>query len=125
MDDYKSWLFDKRPEIARVDPGDISDRIALRKKLKCKSFQWYLENVANDTVRNAFEPLRANGEVGDLCKLSKLPKAGFPRAQLAGRVPSFRRAIWRPLLELNACFRTPGLCWPRVMGGKHFDISAL
>ena len=25
--------------------GDISSRIALRKNLKCKSFDWYIENV--------------------------------------------------------------------------------
>ena len=63
MDEYKEWLYDKKPELRRVDPGDISDRIALRKKLKCKSFKWYIENVANDTVKSIYEPLRANGPV--------------------------------------------------------------
>lgn len=63
MDEYKEWLYDKKPELRNVDPGDISDRIALRKRLKCKSFKWYMENVANDTVRSIYEPLRANGPI--------------------------------------------------------------
>ena len=73
MDEYKEWLYDKKPELKNVDPGDISDRIALRKKLKCKSFKWYMENVANDTVRSIYEPLRANGPVSNnWTKLYKL-----------------------------------------------------
>ena len=63
MDEYKEWLYDKKPELKNVDPGDISDRLALRKRLKCKSFKWYMENVANDTVRSIYEPLKANGPV--------------------------------------------------------------
>ena len=65
MDEYKEWLYDKKPELKNVDPGDISDRVALRKKLNCKSFKWYMENVANDTVRSIYEPLKANSPVSE------------------------------------------------------------
>lgn len=30
---------------SNVEVGDVSDRLALRDKLKCKSFRWYLENI--------------------------------------------------------------------------------
>lgn len=64
MDEYKEWLYERRPELKDVeDYGDISDRVAIRRKLKCHSFQWYMKNVLNDTVRQNYEPLRGSGLV--------------------------------------------------------------
>jgi polypeptide N-acetylgalactosaminyltransferase len=64
MDEYKFWLYDRRPSLKLVKEfGDISQRIALRKELKCKTFKWYLENVANDTVSLGYGLSRSYSQV--------------------------------------------------------------
>lgn len=44
--DTTSFFF---PGVTKVDYGDISSRLGLRRKLQCKPFSWYLENVYPDS----------------------------------------------------------------------------
>ena len=44
-DEYKEHYYAKRPGIEKRDYGDTSERVELRKKLQCKSFDWFLKHV--------------------------------------------------------------------------------
>lgn len=51
MDEYKQYLYDRnRTRYNNIDEGDLTHQKSLRDKLKCKSFKWYIENIAYDLV---------------------------------------------------------------------------
>lgn len=46
MDEYAELLYMNRPDLRNhPDIGDVTHRVMLRSKLKCKSFDWYMTNV--------------------------------------------------------------------------------
>ena len=45
MDGYKEQFYKMRAGLKGKQFGDISARLGLRRKLKCRSFQWFLDNV--------------------------------------------------------------------------------
>ncbi|XP_037135888.1 polypeptide N-acetylgalactosaminyltransferase 11 [Syngnathus acus] len=75
MDDYKEHFLSLRPELRERDFGDISQRLALRKRLQCRSFSWYLDNVYPE-INNKLQapPLLSN------------KKAARPRVLRRGRL---------------------------------------
>ncbi|XP_052076349.1 putative polypeptide N-acetylgalactosaminyltransferase 10 [Mytilus californianus] len=66
MDEYASYLYNHRPHYKSIDPGDLTAQKAIRQKLKCKPFKWFMKEVAFDLedYYPAVEPPPfANGEI--------------------------------------------------------------
>jgi polypeptide N-acetylgalactosaminyltransferase len=52
MDEYEKYYYIREPQARHRNPGDISEQLALRKNLQCKSFDWFMKKVAYDVPKS-------------------------------------------------------------------------
>lgn len=69
MDEYAEYIYNRRPHLRALDSGDLSEQKALRVKLHCKPFHWFIENIAFDLVE-VYPPIEpddfAYGEIRNM-----------------------------------------------------------
>ncbi|XP_046665615.1 N-acetylgalactosaminyltransferase 6-like isoform X2 [Homalodisca vitripennis] len=51
MDEYAEYLYKRRPQYRSIDPGDLTEQKAIRERLHCRPFRWFMEEVAFDLVK--------------------------------------------------------------------------
>jgi len=49
-DKYKEFFYTREPMARFLDHGDITEQLAIKDRLQCKSFAWFMENVAPDML---------------------------------------------------------------------------
>ncbi|XP_022083079.1 N-acetylgalactosaminyltransferase 7-like isoform X1 [Acanthaster planci] len=50
FDDYKEYFYRSKPEAMLVSVGDLEKQLAFRRRMKCRSFTWYMSEIAPDIV---------------------------------------------------------------------------
>lgn len=66
MDEYAEYIYQRRPEYRHLSAGDMTVQKDLRSSLNCKSFKWFMTEVAWDLPKHyppVEPPAAAWGEV--------------------------------------------------------------
>ncbi|KAI5096258.1 polypeptide N-acetylgalactosaminyltransferase 10-like [Silurus meridionalis] len=100
MDEYAEYMYQRRPDYRPLSVGDVSGQKELRLRLGCKSFHWFMTQVAWDLQQYypAVEPPAAAwGELRNvgsgLCVESKHLSSGSP-LRMEPCVKGQRDALW-------------------------------
>ena len=72
MDQYSEYVYQRRPHLRNVDPGDLTAQHALRERLQCKSFDWFMKHIAFDLTKHYPPIIPIPGAKGQIHKASDL-----------------------------------------------------
>ncbi|VDD97396.1 unnamed protein product, partial [Enterobius vermicularis] len=45
FDEYQKYFYHRRPDALKMNVGDLTERLELKKKLGCKPFKWFIEEI--------------------------------------------------------------------------------
>ncbi|XP_038563990.1 polypeptide N-acetylgalactosaminyltransferase 10-like [Micropterus salmoides] len=69
MDEYAEYVYQRRPEYRHLSAGDMTGQKELRNRLNCKSFKWFMSEVAWDLPKHyppVEPPAAAWGEIRNM-----------------------------------------------------------
>ncbi|XP_053214183.1 N-acetylgalactosaminyltransferase 7-like [Panonychus citri] len=62
---YRDYFYTREPLATFYDPGDVSAQLAIKDKLQCKSFDWFMDRIGH-VVYKHFPALPANVHWGEV-----------------------------------------------------------
>ncbi|XP_048506338.1 N-acetylgalactosaminyltransferase 7 isoform X2 [Athalia rosae] len=86
---HKEFFYTREPLARLLDHGDITEQLALKERLQCKDFQWFMDNVAYD-VLDKYPELPPNihwGELRSVATASCLDTMGHAPPSLMATSP--------------------------------------
>ncbi|VVC91202.1 unnamed protein product [Leptidea sinapis] len=102
-------LYRRRPHYRNLDPGDLSEQRALRTRLRCKPFRWFMTQVAFDLTAK-YPPVEpapfAQGRVRPLAEPALCVDARHAQ--------QMQRLQLRPYVKIETCVGTFPTPPPRV-----------
>jgi len=51
-DEYSKYFYERKPNAKHVDPGDLTEVKAVRERLQCKSFDWFMKEIGYDLPKH-------------------------------------------------------------------------
>ena len=65
-EEFREYFYTREPMVRGYPIGDISKQLQFKKDHNCKSFKWFMDNIAYDVYYQfpKLPPNRAWGEVG-------------------------------------------------------------
>ncbi|XP_076024661.1 polypeptide N-acetylgalactosaminyltransferase 10 [Genypterus blacodes] len=130
MDEYAEHIYQRRPEYRHLSAGDMTQQKELRKRLNCKSFKWFMTEVAWDLPKHyppVEPPAAAWGEIrsaaSGMCLEAKHFSSGSPirlESCVKGRVEmswSHGQVFtlgWREDVRMGDPLHTKTICFDAV-----------